>query len=762
MAEYGERSVIISPDQQITSEDLTDIGLHARASLDHVVADAVGVSKKFKGFVVIASGPAQVTVGQGRLFDGGKVYGRDDATDFVKDLATLLPAVTNKIVSVVVYGQEIDTELEPRTFLVDVDTEETASQVQSTVRRRVAQLSFVAGLEAPDPAPPILDANVIAVAHVRLSPSGIQSVTRVDANLRGSLDETEDATRALNDFRNRAGSRLDTLDSNFASVTARLKTMPSKRQVFEIAQDVARLKELAELTDDYTSYGADRFLNEDESDTEHVDYLAKVSEGIRFPPASQRSAQLALLNPIDPTVTVTDNMVLPKWTEVERQLVTGRDGELSVSQYQHTTTQMVRRTVARERIRYGGSRDYCTNVSWYGDGRTSVAVIFGRTGEEPGIFYESSLIPKDPEDYYSSQMIRVREYWVDKYEEEYWDAVTVEEGADGARMARTWLCSEDGYLTSIGLYFTRVANTGDVTVLIGEAPDGRPDKNKIIGRATIAAANLKLHPVQTKIPLPPILQRKGKRYSVFITTPGNHFLAKVNRNGGANGTFFYSLDDAWYQGDLQTDIPFSLYYARFSAPYAEVQLQPLTLDGGIHLIDLNYDKLGPENTRIIWQVQVAGVWRTFGADDITATVGLPPLLPLRALLTGTTEVMPAFGVGIRSEARTERARPDFKHISTARPQAVPVDTVEVTFRLEGWDPARHTAVAKLLVGAGFTTVEAHDVVETTPTNIPNAIIRKWTFNLAAPVSNYKIRLDGTTDNVLVQFHGAERFDLSYT
>ena len=45
---------------------------------------------------------------------------------------------------------------------------------------------------------------------------------------------------------------------------------------------------------------------------------------------------------------------------------------------------------------------------------------------------------------------------------------------------------------------------------------------------------------------------------------------------------------------------------------------------------------------------------------------------------------------------------------------------------------------------------------------PNAVLISYLFTLAAPVSTYRIRMDGTTDNVAACFHVASRSDVAYT
>lgn len=754
----GERLVIISQDQQLTDTDLNKIGEFQRSSLDHVVADGIEPGRKFTGFTVIGSGPAEVTVGAGRLYAAGAVYARDDVGGVVIDLINNLPVVTNKIVAIAVWGQAVETATEPRTFLVDVDTEQTEARAVATESRRFANVNAVSGVEAADPLPPALDANVLAVAYVRLSPAGIVSITPVDENRLESTRNVANRAKELELWRGRAGARLDVLDTSVAGIQAALRGLAPNVLVFDMARDVARLKELSELPDTYTYYSADRYLTTDESDVANPDWLCKVEEGAKFPPAAERVAQMDLLNPIDPLVVKQNNFILPAFTEIERAKVTGNDAELSIAQYQYQTIETVQRERARTRIRYGGSQTVCTNGAWWRSGTYDpVTNIFRRNGEE------WEVDPADrPNATINHKWIRVTQFFVDTYSENYWENVVVTESVSGSFVAETFLNAEPGYITAVGLYFTRKAATGDVTLMIVETENGKPRFDAAVARVNFAAANIQTWPNVTKIPLPPTYLEKGKRYAIVPATPGNHFLATVQGNKNANGSLFYSTDGAFAQGDLTRDLAFTLYYAQFPSPRVEVQLQGLQLENGIADIDLNFDSMAPEGTEIVFEVQVAGAWKPLKAYDTNILVGLPPLLPLRVVLLGTTDVMPGFGSGPRFEAKTSRPRADFTHISTARELPAPCDTVEVTLRLEYWDAGRHTAVAKLRTGGTFATIETADAVVDIATPDPNAILRRFTFNLAAPVSAYKIEIEGTTNNVLLPFHVAERYDLAFS
>ena len=147
-------------------------------------------------------------------------------------------------------------------------------------------------------------------------------------------------------------------------------------------------------------------------------------------------------------------------------------------------------------------------------------------------------------------------------------------------------------------------------------------------------------------------------------------------------------------------------------------------------------------------------------------VGLYPMLPFRAVLIGTVDSMPGFGVASNSRTRTRRPGSTMVHISEIRqmPPATTINNVKVDVRLESWRGAPyHTFACKILRGATYATVELPDstTVQVAPDD-PNALLISYMFTLAAPVSTYRIRMDGTTDNVAACFHVASRSDVAYT
>lgn len=752
-----ERKVIVHPDQQITDTDFNNVGQFARESMDHIVHDGIEPGRKFWGFPVSETGPLEVTVGAGRYYNQGKVFYRNDEGGVTLSLADHVPIVTKKIVTVAVWGNEVDTATQPRTFLTDPETLATHAETVATENRRHAEIDLAPGVEAVEPQPPPLDANVIAVAYIVLTPTGIESIQPVEANRITSVASNREKINELNAWRNQAGSIIDTLRSDVAGIVDRQRGLIGREDFNDVVADVAAIKDVLELPDDLTAYSADHFLDLRGSDTEHPDWLAKVEEGARFPHAQERLAQIALLNQFEEKVTVTNGFMLPKWHEVTRISVVGNDGELSLSQYQFQTTTVVEKKRTRERIRYGAEMHKCTNSSWWKSGHYDVEQgLFTREGET---FEVLGRVPGK-----KAKWLRLRQFWIDYVEESYWEEVTVTEGINGSVVGQTFLNAQDGWLTSVDLYFTRVGSTGDVHVLITETSGGAPDINKAIAKVTVDAANLKTWPEATNVPFTPTHLSAG-RYAIVIITPGNHFAATVANNKFAEGSLFYSTDSAWFMGDLVRDLAFRAKFAEFESPRVEVQMQPLELENGIAAIDLLIEAITPTGCEIHHEIQINSVWKRLSEENPNLLNGLPALVPYRIVFVGTTDNHAGIALGAPSTALTFRPRTDFSHVSNTRELPASCDQVEVRAEVEWWDDDRHTLDIKLLTGETFSTEVSPDSVEERDLpNLTDVESRKEfraKFELQAPVEEYKILLEGTTNNALVTYHVSKRVDIAW-
>ena len=171
-------------------------------------------------------------------------------------------------------------------------------------------------------------------------------------------------------------------------------------------------------------------------------------------------------------------------------------------------------------------------------------------------------------------MIRVTQFWIDTYEEPYLDTVTTTANISGQQVAQTFLNSQDGWLTQVGLYFSRKADAGDVNVVVCETAFGMPNLSRAIARTAIAVADLKVGSISGGAGLPSLVETTGHAPADLSQGgqairhrpdhAGDHYVAMTDSdNGVVQGTFFTSTDGAFFSGNLVEDMKMRLYYAKF-------------------------------------------------------------------------------------------------------------------------------------------------------------------------------------------------------
>ena len=767
------RRVQIQDWQKVTEGDFNNFGRFPQETFDDMLRD-LGPGSAFAGFAVAQLGPTTVRLGPGRLYsNAGPFFFLADDPGAEIDFLGYLPVVTRRWATISVWGQDIETQTEPRTFITDATTRATVARVVSTESRRHVNHAPVYGQEGPDPIRPAIAANVLAVAYVLLSPAGIVSITPAEEHRAESLFNLNLRANDMDSWRTRIGARLDTLGSDLANLASRLRGTARLNFVLDLARDMARVMEQLQLPADYTAWSADRYLTTIYSDTQHVDWLAKIEEGVRFPPAAEREAQLALLNQFDQTVIVQNNFMLPHYEQVPRLSVLGNDGEMSISQFEWHVTEWVEMSKTRMRVRYGTPFYWCSNtVYWYdqhGDGGTMNLVwdpireIFIRpaTGETFQILDGVQYTP----DYFH---YRLQQFWVDEVEEYYWDRIVTTHSLSGSTIAETFLNAQDGWLTSVDFFLSRAAADGDIHVLIVETAHGAPEFDRVIARTTVSTLDLRVYPAHTRANFVPVFLTQGKRFAIVLQTAGNHFAVTILGNKYAQGMLFIGTPAGWAMGDVERDIPFQLNFAEFDVPRVAVQLQPLELQNGIAAMDINVDSIRPPACSTSFEVMVNGLWTALGAasaDSPNPLNGLPPLLPFRVVLTGTTDVMPGIGVGPNGWAYTWRPRSDFRHISTIQNLPAPVNVVFVDIRLEQWrgEPYQECHVRLLTGSPGYATVVYPAFQDdTTDPRDAMVVVRRLTFEFQEDemIDSFRIRIEGTTDNVLATYHIAERVQVS--
>lgn len=752
------KQVQFKPRQEQTAGDHNNLQAYAAETFDHFGRDAITAEMKFSGFEVTSLDTINVRIAPGRLYANGEMHASESNAD--RNLFEYLPLAAKRIVTVTVVGvDDLNQDVQPRQFLVDVVTR--ATQPQSTAMRsmRVAQIGLVSGIESADPQRPPIASQYLAVCDIVLGTTGIEEIRMIASNRLPKLGDVANRVTTLEVFRDSAEPRIQTIATDLSALANRMRGSASTRAIIEMASDIARLKDVVGLPDDYASYAADFYLSPAESDTANLDFLAKVEEGIRFSPAAAADTQISVFNPLDPAQVVQSGILLPAFVSAPRINVSAYSGEIRVSTYQYQTQTIVQKTMSRQRIRYGQEFSVCTNNRnwWVGGTYDPVSGTFTKAGE--------TFTVSNPEELRGNHSwIRLTQYWIDTFEDPYWDVLTTTNAINGQTIAQTFLNSQDGWCTGVKVGLTRLAGSGSITMALCETYKGAPDIENAVAQVTVPRGDLKTYPAEgtTLFPLAPTFLSAGKRYAIVLITAADHYVATATGGEYAQGTLFYSTDGAWFDGDVTKDLVFSVEFARFNQVRTTVELAPLSLSGGIASLDIMAGMVVPRSCDVKFEVQASGgQWETIDSITPAKLVGLPPLLQFRAVMLGTTDVAPGIQVS-GSRVRLARPRTDFKHISTPRTLAAPTSEIKVTVRLENWEATRHAHSMRLLCGApGFATIETPDVTETRATEDPKAIIREYTFNTAAPVSAYKIEQTGTTTTALDTFLVSSRVDVAF-
>ena len=746
-----EKQTIYRDRQELQASDLNASQTWGDEALCHVVADAITGERQYMGLTVSARSATELEVAVGRLYDGtvGKVYALDTAQ--VHSIFALMPLQDAKWLAVSVFGQEEETDIQPRDFLIDLQTREVEPQAVAMQRRRVATVHIAQGLESPTPERPEPPTGYTLIAHVRLSPTGVQEVVLAESRRLPNLQRVDERLRKAEGWILTAEPRIAHIMSDISGLASELAKRASLEHVAQLGVDMAKLKERAEIPDDYVFYGGDHFLDASESDTAHPAYNAEAYEGIRPNIAAQQTGALALLNPIDPEArTSAGGLMLPAYEEVTRLRMEKHAGELAINQYQYQTINAVQKTMSRERVRTGETLTYCTNSAFWKSGVYDPVTGILRRGDENWQVNAADLARASID----HQFIRVTRVWIDTWQEPYWDMVTSTHVVQGSVLAQTVLMAQTGWLTSVEIFVTSADAAGGLTLLVTEAALGQPNMEKVLSRATLAPGAVVAG--WLKVPLPdPLLVEAGKRYAMALVTGAGHRVGFTEGTEYTQGVLMYTQDGAYFVQAAERDLMMRLNFARFTSPRAVVQMQPLQLAGGLQELDMLYESAVPAGCRLVWEYQTGGLWRPV-TPDTPPMFGGAALVPLRGLFIGTQDLMPAVRPGT-AQVTVRRRGTTFTHVSAERLLATPSKNIRVRLLLEDWgsDPAQ-TVDCRLIVGGA--TVAA--------TSFRDELVdgrsqwREYHFDLAATTGAYRIRIDGAGVTGAHPWHVAERYDLA--
>ena len=720
-----EKQVIFRDRQELQSADLNAIGQHAGDAIAHLVLDAVSGALKFTGGAVSAKSATEVDVAALRFYNGGKVYASEQTETL--NLFQYLPLVAKKCVAVVVWGEVIDTDVQPRDFLVDLTTGATEPQAVAMAKLWKANVNLQPGNESVDPQPPVLQTGTLAIALVYLTPGGVERIELQDASRLPTLQGHEQRLFEHEAWRTQAEPRISSIATDLAGLAKKTMSLVGRDTVVELANDVARLKAKVNLPTAYASYESDYYGNTDKTDAAGVGYSAAVRNGLLFPTAGQASVGLALFNPYDAGIKRSaEDLVLPAYTDRARIQTTGYSGDISASQYQVQSQTIRQYTATVWDYTYGWNYNYYNGWwnSWYWN-------YYGYNWGWYG--------------YYGYRVAR---------QETRYELQTVTTSYNGAIIGQTFLVSNAMWLTKVGLQFTQIGASGDVMVAVCETEGGKPDLLKTLTRVTVARGDLKKYPEETAIPVPPVLLEAGKRYALVLITQGDHRLATVSGNDYTQGTLFFGTDGDYFTGDLTKDLMFTLYAAQFAQPRVEVVLQSVSLAGGISDINIAAPQIVPDGCELRYEIQVGGKWYPLG-DAAMRLSTLPDIVPLRMVLLGTSDLAPAFRLAPNAITGS-RAATSLAHWSKLRTLAAPSSSITVQVVVAQWDAANHTLACEIKSGA-TTYTPATTVVR----DEPDGQAKRITFTFTPPaISTYAIKLTGARSAASAPFVVVERTDVA--
>ena len=720
-----EKQVIFRDRQELQSADLNAIGAYASGALQHLTQDAIAATLHFTGGVATAKSATEIDVASLRFYNDGKVYVSEQAETL--NLFQYLPLVAKKVVTVVVWGEEANTDVEPRDFLVDLTTGATQPQAVAMTRMRKANINLLPGTESADPQPPVIQTGTLVIAHVYLAPTGIDRIEIAERARLPNLGNHEQRLFEHEAWRTQAEPRISSIATDLAGLAKKTMSLVGRDTVVELANDVARLKAKVNLPTAYASYESDYYGNTDKTDAAGVGYSAAVRNGLLFPTAGQASVGLALFNPYDAGIKRSaEDLVLPAYTDRARIQTSGYSGDISASQYQVQSQTIREYTATVWDYTYGWNYNYYNGWwnSWYWN-------YYGYNWGWYG--------------YYGYRVAR---------QETRYELQTVTTSYNGAIIGQTFLVSNAMWLTKVGLQFTQIGASGDVMVAVCETEGGKPDLLKTLTRVTVARGDLKKYPEETAIPVPPVLLEAGKRYALVLITQGDHRLATVSGNDYTQGTLFFGTDGDYFTGDLTKDLMFCLYAAQFAQPRVEVVLQSVSLAGGISDINIAAPQIVPDGCELRYEIQVGGKWYPLG-DAAMRLSTLPDIVPLRLVLLGTSDLAPAFRLAPNAITGS-RAATSLAHWSKLRTLAAPSSSITVQVVVAQWDAAHHTLACEIKSGA-TTYTPATTVVR----DEPDGQAKRITFTFTPPaISTYAIKLTGARSAASAPFVVVERTDVA--
>ncbi|WP_375261866.1 hypothetical protein [Palleronia sp.] len=726
--------------------DLNAIGTAAQDAIDKVWLDAIGYAAHWAAFTVAQKSAQEVTVSAGRYIAGEIVYEHAAPADMNLQLHIPVAASDQRWVAILLRGEEV-IESAQRTFETsqDVDTSIPVEQsTAKTIRRRV-NLIVQPGEANPVPVKPVIAETDACIAFILLTSQGVDTIEPGNDSRVKTLAEVEGRVASIEVDLDGLFRRTETIETQITNIKGALTEIPRPEIIRQMQRDIGATRLKQDLPTEARAYVFDNALVPDQWDTGHVDWLARIEEGVRFGYAASAQARLEVQATDDPKIRIlSDRRMVPTFDEVTRIANTALDGSLNISQLVHTTTTLKKLTASRVRMTYGPTMKACENrAGWAGLGGDA------RAGQMLNVGGETFEVVYQAKDYGPGhQSYGVRQIRYEVYDAPYWEYVSEDVGLNGSIYAQTFLVAQPMQMTSLDLSFARVGAGGDVHIAIVETTrNGAPRFDRALASVTLAHGDI----VQgwNRVPFPLTYLQSGKRYAFVTTTTGAHSLHVSAANKYTGGSRFITSDGAFAQGSTEEDICFRINAARFRSPRTVVPMQALTLADGMTEIDLLYPGWVPDGTELGWEIRPAGQsdWTELDDGDPAANplVGLPASVELRMVMMGTADLQPMIELTSKAVSRVHRNRPMMIGVSDAFGFGLSTTEIVTQFTVDSFDPARHTFSPKIMVGG--TVVSPANTVETVDPARPERRTFLSTYAVASTTSA-RMRPEASTDNVV--------------
>lgn len=764
-----KRKVLFRDRQELQAADLNKSQDFTRSAFDSLTRDAITAERRFVDLPVTSVSNTEITVGLGRLYDNGKVYSKDTIEE--KNLFQHLPVTSQRYVTVLAYGQTIETDVQPRDYLIDLDEGTTEPQSVAMEEWRRVNIDYAVGSESVSPVPPAVPSGAVRVADILMNTTQIVAITMIEENRLPSIGSNVQLIGALEAFRLRVQARVDTLQSTLAALHAKTMLKADIEDLISAQEEIARLRRIVGLPAGVFAFAFDDFRDDSRSDTAHVDYSASISDGVMtFPKSDTITRSLALFEPSDPNAHVTsDNRLFPKFSHSKvLDVDTGIVGAAALASYsiETTETRTVKTTKTKNVTESVPSRAIVMlpTDAHPGDWKQrSLSVPPGMSTSEARAWARKTAFPGHSGYQAISILHESKTVGTKRVPTKRTVTENVQQTVNGATLVQTFTAPRDGWLTRVGLRFQELAASGAVRVLVTMVPSGAPNSDYVISEVEVPFGDLLGGGAETVIPVPPAHVEHGERYAIWVISTAAHKVALSSEIDRLDGVLFHKDDGGLKQDQTDRCLALSLYMARFDKAQVEMRLGEVQRAGGVSEISIETEQDVPDGCEVDYEMQIGGQWYPL-LDGRQLIAQQPAVVPLRVVMRGSRDVMPSIQLGA-DRVVTSVTGGDLVHISTPREVGTPAATVTVRLTVLVWRGSTyHGLECKLMDITNSATVEpAGTHMRVLENDLPDGADNlefTFVFTPATATSEYQIRIEGSADQNELRFGVIERLDFA--